>query len=314
MKHAASSRPFFTFLIAFGFLLLLSLPVKADYMDDFLFDHVYYYRTNSDVARVYGSSRSRLWYHFTTWGMREGRRPSLFYDPNYYYNRYPDLRNAFGRNYVLLYRHFKNYGIREGRQASSQFDVNAYKANYSDLRAAYGTASSNNWKYFRHYMLWGANEHRVCDQLLGGTAAPAASPSVPSNYDQLVNAFLNDARWRPGTWYGYNQRPKISGYSSSGCAAYCADFCKYVFGKSSPTRGTAFYHPSQIRSGDIVKVLNTQHWFVVLYRNGQSLTVVEGNWTGGRVVKTDGVYTVNGNTLLRNGSRFRTFSVGYHFQ
>lgn len=56
-----------------------------------------------------------------------------------------------------------------------------------------------------------------------------------------------------------------------------------------------------------------QHRIIVLYRNGSVLTTVEGNWTKGCVVKST-AYTVDGNTLKRNGKPFRTFSVGYHYK
>lgn len=134
-----------------------------------------------------------------------------------------------------------------------------------------------------------------------------------SSYDQLVNSFLADSRWKPGTKYNGSQRPKLSSYSCSGCCAYAADFVKYVFGKSSPRSGSDFYSPSEIRAGDVIRVTGSQHWFVVLYRNGNNLVTVEGNWTNGCVQQSTGAYTISGNTLKRNGKKFRTFSVGYHF-
>ena len=133
-----------------------------------------------------------------------------------------------------------------------------------------------------------------------------------SSYESRVEAFLADPRWRPGVWYGGSQRPKLSSYSSSGCCAYTADFVKYVFGKNAPTAGAAFYDPGQITGGDVIKVLGSQHWFVVLHRNGNVLDTVEGNWTNGTVVRCN-QYCVSGNRLLRNGKVFRTFAVGYHF-
>lgn len=48
-------------------------------------------------------------------------------------------------------------------------------------------------------------------------------------------------------------------------------------------------------------------------RSGSSLYTAEGNW-GGEVVVANGAYTVNGNALYRNGTKFRSFSVGYHMQ
>lgn len=139
-------------------------------------------------------------------------------------------------------------------------------------------------------------------------------PPAPDPYAAKVSAFLADARWRNGAAWGGGQRPKVASYTAYGCCAYACDFAKYVFGANSYRSGQAFYSPSAIRAGDIVKVTNNQHWFVVLSRSGDSLRTAEGNWTGGRVAVSDGAYTVSGNTLCRNGKRFRTFSVGYHMK
>lgn len=136
--------------------------------------------------------------------------------------------------------------------------------------------------------------------------------SASSTYDQKVSAFLNDSRWRNGASYNSSRRPYISSYSSSGCCAYCADFVQYVYGKSL-NAGSKFYNPSEIKSGDVIKVDGSQHWFVVLYRNGNQLITAEGNWTGGCVCYSTSSYTVSGNTLMRNGNKFRTFSFGYHY-
>lgn len=151
----------------------------------------------------------------------------------------------------------------------------------------------------------------------GGSATvqprPVAQPPVSSTswYESEVEGFLSDPRWKNGASWASGQRPKIANYSASGCCAYAVDFCKYVFGEDSYRSGQEFYNPGEIRAGDIIKVVGSQHWFVVLGRSGGSLYTAEGNW-GGRVVVADGTYTVSGNTLCRNGSKFRTFSAGYH--
>jgi hypothetical protein len=136
-----------------------------------------------------------------------------------------------------------------------------------------------------------------------------------NSYDSKVSSFINTAKWKNGASWGYYQRPTIGGGNGIGCYAYANDFIKYVYGKSGSFEGTgtAFYSPSGIRSGDVIKVTNSQHWFVVLYRNGNKLTTAEGNW-GGKVVVSSSAYSVSGNTLYRNGKKFRTFSVGYHYQ
>lgn len=101
--------------------------------------------------------------------------------------------------------------------------------------------------------------------------------------------------------------------SCSGCAAYAADYVKYCYGKSSPRSGQAFYSAGEIRTGDVVVVTGSQHWIVVVSRNGSQLTTAEGNW-GGKVVVSSSAYTIQNGRLYRNGKPFRTFSVGYHYQ
>ena len=98
-----------------------------------------------------------------------------------------------------------------------------------------------------------------------------------------------------------------------GSVAYAADYAKCVYKKNSPTAGKKFTKASQIKSGDIVKVVNPQHWIVILERNGNKLTTAEGNW-GGKVRVSSKAYTIKNGKLCLNGKPFRTFSVGYHFK
>ena len=137
--------------------------------------------------------------------------------------------------------------------------------------------------------------------------------SANANFVQKGNKFLSDIRWRPGTVYGSKQRPKLSKYGCQGCCAYAADFVKYVFGKDSPRDGVLYKNINQIRKGDIVVVTGPSHWIIVVGRNGNSLSTVEGNWMGGKVDRSNGAYTIVNGKLYRNGKPFRTFAYGYHF-
>lgn len=134
-----------------------------------------------------------------------------------------------------------------------------------------------------------------------------------NNYSNKMQSFLKDNRFKDGATWKASQKPKLSSYGCSGCCAYAADFAKYVFGKAAPTSGTKFTNPKEIKAGDVIKVTGSQHWFVILERNGQNLKTAEGNW-GGKVVVSSSAYTVKDNTLYRNGKKFRTFSAGYHMQ
>ena len=136
---------------------------------------------------------------------------------------------------------------------------------------------------------------------------------VEDPYTEKMNAFINSNQWKHGAEWEGSKRPTISQYGGSGCCAYAADFVKYVFGSDNARGGSAFTNPSEIRSGDVIYVSGKDHWFVVLERNGNQLTTAEGNW-GGKVVISKTAYTVNQNTLMRDGKKFRTFEKGYHFQ
>ena len=140
----------------------------------------------------------------------------------------------------------------------------------------------------------------------------AAQPIDKNTFNKKATAFLTDKRWKNGAVYGSSQRPKLSKYGSVGCCAYAADFVQYVFGKSSPRSGTEFRSLAQVRAGDILVLSGPPHWIVVLSRNGNILTTTEGNWMG-KVAAVKGAYTINGNTLMRSGKKFRTFSLGYHY-
>ncbi len=123
-------------------------------------------------------------------------------------------------------------------------------------------------------------------------------------YDKKVNEFLSDSRWKVGTSWGGGEAPKLSKHTSWGCCAYVWDFAQYVYGKAA-NNGTRFTSANEIKTGDILYV-TPMHWMVVLYRNGNSLDIVHGNW-GGKVSRNK--YTLSGNKIGK-----KTFSYGYHFQ
>jgi uncharacterized protein YjdB len=133
-----------------------------------------------------------------------------------------------------------------------------------------------------------------------------------SGYDQKVQGLTKDSRFRNGAAWAASKTPVLSTYGSSGCCAYCADFVKYVYGKQL-NASSRYTSASSIKSGDVIHFSGGQHWVVVLYRNGSQLTTAEGNW-GSKVVISSSAYTLNGGSVYRNGSRFRTFVEGYHYQ
>lgn len=154
---------------------------------------------------------------------------------------------------------------------------------------------------------------------------PSNQPS--GNYDSKVQSFINDSRFRHGTSWTAGQPPILDDTRpSSGCNAYARDFVKYVFGiKLKQAGSTQFTNINEIRAGDVIYVSPSDHWIVVLYRNGDILTTAEGNWPAGgtgprQVVIGDIYYKIqNGNIYHRNRanqnySYFRPFQYGYHHQ
>ena len=148
---------------------------------------------------------------------------------------------------------------------------------------------------------------------IGVNTSFAAKANTTSKKPGSKKAFLADPRYDHNSPWGYSKRPIYSPASGIGCYAYAADYAKCVYKKNSPTAGKKFTKASQIKSGDIVKVVNSQHWIVILERNGNKLTTAEGNW-GGKVRVSSKAYTIKNGKLCLNGKPFRTFSVGYHFK
>ena len=128
---------------------------------------------------------------------------------------------------------------------------------------------------------------------------------IPTDYDSKVTGFINDNRFKAGTRW-------------NNCFTYASQFTQQVFGKANPRQGAVFYSANEIRNGDVVHVNaaggKSQHWIVVLYRNGNNLTTIEGNWTNQTVRYSTSAYTIQNGTLYSGGSPFRAWDCGYHFQ
>lgn len=121
-----------------------------------------------------------------------------------------------------------------------------------------------------------------------------------------VNSFITDSNWKVGTLFNNSVTGKLKATKNLGygCNAYARDFVYYVYGKGLYS-GTKYTSISEIRAGDTLYV-TPQHWMVVLARNGNTLDIIHGNWTNGKVCRSN--FTINGKNI---GSK--TFSYGYHY-
>ena len=141
------------------------------------------------------------------------------------------------------------------------------------------------------------------------------SITVNSSADIKWSKFKNDSRWKNGITWKSSQTPKVSSYSSKGCAAYCADVAKYVYGKSSPRSGTYFTSISKIQAGDILVMKSTggtTHWIYVYGRSGNKLYTAEGN-ASGKVKISTSRYTISGSYIVCGSTKYK-LTAGYHYR
>ena len=83
------------------------------------FDADYYYNTYPDLQQNIGYDYSKLYNHYITYGLKEGRFGSAEFNCLIYMNNYADLQAAFGNKYSSYCTHHEKYGQAEARNASS---------------------------------------------------------------------------------------------------------------------------------------------------------------------------------------------------
>ena len=150
-----------------------------------------------------------------------------------------------------------------------------------------------------------------------GTKKTTSVQSITVNSSIVAkwNKFKSDSRWKNGITWKSSQTPKLSSYSSKGCAAYCADVVKYVYGKSSPRSGTKFTSISKIQAGDVLVMKSTggtTHWIYVYGRSGNKLYTAEGN-ASGKVKISTSRYTISGSYIVCGSTKYK-LTAGYHYQ
>ncbi|MBP3200140.1 MAG: hypothetical protein J6M39_00615 [Lachnospiraceae bacterium] len=100
------------------------------------------------------------------------------------------------------------------------------------------------------------------------------------------NKFIDNPEYRHGVTWSENQTPKEHplGAVAWGCCAYCYDFVyKCYDAKVKPSFASNEYigNQNEIRAGDTIHLNagggNPEHWFAVLFRDGNRLYTAEGN-------------------------------------
>lgn len=82
-----------------------------------VFDATYYVSKYADLRKALGMDAKKLFNHFVTYGMKEGRQAISTFNVHKYKNSYADLQKAFGDNLPAYYKHYIQYGKKEKRKA-----------------------------------------------------------------------------------------------------------------------------------------------------------------------------------------------------
>jgi hypothetical protein len=154
----------------------------------------------------------------------------------------------------------------------------------------------------------------------GAGGQSASATATDGTYSSIINnkvaKFRADERYSEGSSWDGDKPPEENDYKScQGCCAFAADFIKCVYGKNGnfSSNATARYtDASQIQAGDVIHITDSQnpyytHWFVVLERNGDTLTVAEGNY-----LNSEGEYKIQNGQLVERGNT-RTIERAFHF-
>lgn len=141
-----------------------------------------------------------------------------------------------------------------------------------------------------------------------------------NTYINCAKQFIADDRWKNGAPWG-DRTPELEPSADwHGCAAYCYDWAKYMYGKSPRASGvTKYTSASEIRNGDIIRLKDShgEHWFVVLSRNGNWLKTAEGNvdakLNGKFVVRVStSAYEIRDGKIYSSYDGYRTINEAFH--
>lgn len=136
-----------------------------------------------------------------------------------------------------------------------------------------------------------------------------------SDYNELMESFIYDDRWKNGASWPHGQHPYVSTQDCTECVAYAYDFTKYMYGYNRGANGERYTSVDEIRTGDIVFVTNYHpngHVFVVLNRDEEKLYTAEGHWQQ-KVRIDDFHYSIRNGQLYDDKGNHLTMVDGYHF-
>ncbi|MCT7982718.1 S8 family serine peptidase [Laspinema sp. A4] len=169
-----------------------------------LFDASYYLAANPDLAAVGIVSPDRLYRHFQTSGLEEGRPFSPFVNLNYYREQNPELAFAGLTSNSQILKHLEGWGIAEGRSFSPLFDLKYYVNANPGLASVF---AGNLEGAFQHFLTRGFAENRRFSQFVDLDYYLAVNPDLEqalggdrrAAFYHLVNTGIAEGRrYLPG--------------------------------------------------------------------------------------------------------------------
>lgn len=245
-----------------------------------LFQARYYADSYNDLKAAFGYDESRLYHHYLTHGIREGRSASPIFDPVYYLNNNEDLKRAFGNDYAQAYRHWYRHGCKEGRASSKFYNGNFYRTRYSDLHNAFfGSGTGDGYlDLARHYLNFGIKEQRWANSN-GYIPNINANQSVSNNTDTDSFAALRAKYPNNSLWTG----------SYFGKAWQCHGFALtlgYERTGKDPYGWSKVYNLNSLKPGDIIRC-GRPHTIMVTGVSGNTIAYVDCNWVAKNKVRWD---------------------------
>lgn len=119
------------------------------------FDYIYYADHNGDLKAAYGYDKEKLYSHWITSGIAEGRSASPVWNGKYYMQINQDVARAFQNDCTMAYRHFVSFGYKELRTSSEYYDGRYYQNRYLGEFGRF-----NGKQLLLHYKNYGLREGR----------------------------------------------------------------------------------------------------------------------------------------------------------
>lgn len=229
-----------------------STSITASQAKNVMFNAVYYANMYPDLKVAFGYDSNKLYNHYVTCGIKEGRSASPVFDPIYYIDNNSDLKKAFGNNYVAAYNHWISNGCSEGRASSRFYNGFYYRNKYSDLNRAYFSSGVSGETYYNlayHYLKYGIGERRLANgngyipsglgesTTVSSSNTSVAQKIVDYELSQVgIGDYKGNNNVKYNTWY-YGRT--VSGSGHAWCMAFQAYCCNQITGSNNAVPKTA---------------------------------------------------------------------------